>query len=117
MKEIITFIQSKDIAKEELFLQLKCTVEEGKILQYITKEYIGGRDALMVFDVLAEFYDVKTYAHLHKLTLIKSLLELGWLVQSNVFTNMKLSEMSKLELLNSSISLSSSFLKLILLPA
>ncbi len=111
MNELIKFIKSIDLEKDELFIQLKCNLEEGKILQHLTKEYINGRDALMVIDILSEFYDVKKYEHLHKLEVIKSLLELGWLVQ-NSFTPIKLSEISKLELLNSSVSLTPSFLKL-----
>ena len=111
MNELIKFIQSTNLEKEELFIQLKCNIEEGKILQYITKQYIEGRDALMVIDILSEFYDIKKYDHLYKLELIKSLLELGWLVQ-NSFTPIKLSEISKLELLNTSVSLTPSFLKL-----
>ena len=111
MKELINFIKSKNIQKEELFIQLKCNLEEGKILQHLTQEYINGRDGLIVIDVLSKFYDVKNLEHLGKLELIKSLLELGWLVQ-NSFTPVKLSEMSKLELLNSSVSLSPAFLKL-----
>ena len=112
MNEIIKFIQEKDISSTELYAQLKCTLPEATILQYITKEYIIGRDSLLVIDILAEFYDIKAYEHLEKISLIKSLLELGWLVQSNVFTNVKLSEMSNLELINTSVSLSSSYLKL-----
>lgn len=111
MNELIKFIQSTNLEKEDLFIQLKCNLEEGQILQYITKQYIEGRDALMVIDILAEFYDIKKYEHLYKLELIKSLLELGWLVQ-NSFTPVKLSEISRLELLNSSVSLTPSFLKL-----
>jgi hypothetical protein len=111
MNELIKFIQSTNLEKEDLFIQLKCNLEEGKTLQYITKQYIEGRDALMVIDILSEFYDIKKYEHLYKLELIKSLLELGWLVQ-NSFTPVKLSEISKLELLNSSVSLTPSFLKL-----
>ncbi len=112
MNEIITFIQSEDLTATELFAQLKCSEEEANILQHITKEYIVGRDTLLVIDILAEFYDIKNYEHLEKIAIIKSLLELGWLVQSNVFTTAKLSEITNLELLNSSISLSSSYLKL-----
>ena len=47
-----------------------------------------------------------------KLNLIKSLLEFGWIVQIS-FDQIKLNEISKLELLNSSISLSTSYLKLL----
>ncbi|RXI40266.1 AAA family ATPase [Malaciobacter mytili] len=112
MKEIIEFINAKDITKTTLFGQLKCTNEEAKILQYITKEYISGRDALIVIDILSEFYEIKNYEHLYKIDCIKSLLELGWLVH-NSFDHVKISDISKLELLNSSVSLSTSFLKLL----
>ena len=69
----------------------------------IFKEYVNGRDTLGVIDVLGEFYDLKTYKHLEKTDLIKSLLEFGWIVQVS-FDQVKLSEVSKLELINSSIS-------------
>ena len=112
MKELIDFIKSEKIEESNLFSQLKCSNEEGRILQYITKEYILGRDTIVVIDVLGEFYDLKTYKHLDKLKLIKSLLECGWLVQVS-FDQVKLNEISTLELLNSSISLSSLYLKLL----
>ncbi|RXJ98182.1 AAA family ATPase [Arcobacter sp. CECT 8986] len=112
MTEIIDFLKAEDVSKVPFYSQLKCTKEEAKILQYLTKEYITGRDALVVVDVLSEFYDVKKYEHLYKVESIKSLLELGWLVH-NSFEHVKISDISKLELLNSNISLSSAFLKLL----
>jgi len=112
MNEIIEFIKAKDVEKSTFFKQLKCSKEEARILQHITRQYIQGRDTSMVIDVLSEFYDVKTYEHLNKIQLIKSLLEFGWLVQSG-FDQLKLSEMSQLELLNSIITLSPAFLKLL----
>ena len=112
MKEVIEFIKSKDVEQTNFFSQLKCSEEEAKILQFITKEYVNGRDTLSVIEVLSEFYDLKKYEHLHKLDLIKSLLEFGWLVQVS-FDQVKLSEVSKLELINSSISLSSAYLKML----
>ena len=112
MKELIDFIKSKDIEDTNFFTQLKCTKEEAILLQFITKEYAQGRDSLIVIDVLTRFYDVEKFEHLEKLNLIKSLLEFGWLVQIS-FDQIKLNEISKLELLNSSISLSSSYLKLL----
>ena len=112
MKEIIEFIKSKDVEKSAFFNQLKCSTEEAKILQYITRQYIQGRDTLIVMDILSEFYDVKKYEHLNKIQLIKSLLEFGWLVQSG-FDQLKLSEMAQLELLNSVVTLSPAFLKLL----
>jgi SpoVK/Ycf46/Vps4 family AAA+-type ATPase len=112
MKEIIDFIQSADVEKSALFNHLKCSKKEAEILQFITKEYIKGRDTLVVIDILSEFFDVKKYEHLNHIDLIKSLLEFGWLIQSS-FDHVKLSEMSKLELLNSAVSLSAAFLKLL----
>lgn len=112
MQEIINFIKTKNIEETEIFKQLKCTKEEAVILQFMLKEYILGNDILLVLDVLGQFYDAKEYKHLEHLKLIKSLLELGWIVQSS-YNHLKLSEIAQLELLNSSITLSSMFLKLI----
>ncbi len=112
MKELIDFIKSKKVEDTNFYAQLKCTKEEATLLQFITKEYTQGRDSLVVIDVLTRFYDVEKFEHLEKLNLIKSLLEFGWLVQIS-FDQIKLNEISKLELLNSSISLSSSYLKLL----
>lgn len=112
MKEVINFIKAQDVEKTNFFGQLKCSKEEAKILQFMSKEYVNGRDTLGVIDILGEFYDLKTYKHLEKLDLIKSLLEFGWLVQVS-FDQVKLSEVSKLELINSSVSLSSAYLKML----
>ena len=111
MNEIIDFIKAKDVAESTFFKQLKCSKDEARILQFITKEYITGRDTLVVIDILSEFYDVKTYEHLLHIEQIKSLLGFGWLVQ-NSFDHIKLSDMSRLELLNSAVTLSPAYLKL-----
>ena len=112
MKEVISFIKAVDIEKTNFYSQLKCSIEEAKILQFMSKEYVNGRDTLGVIDILGEFYDIKTYKHLEKLDLIKSLLEFGWLVQVS-FDQIKLSEVSKLELINSTVALSSAYLKML----
>ncbi len=112
MNEIIDFIKAENVEDTTFFKHLKCSNEEAKILQYITKEYTTGRETLVVIDILAEFYDVKNFEHLHHVEKIKSLLGLGWLVQ-NSFDHIKLSDMSKLELLNSAVTLSPAYLKLL----
>lgn len=112
MKEVINFIKASDVEKTNFYSQLKCTAEEAKILQFMSKEYVNGRDTLGVIEILGEFYDIKNYKHLEKLDLIKSLLEFGWLVQVS-FDQIKLSEVSKLELINSTVALSSAYLKLL----
>ena len=112
MKDVIEFIKVKKIEKNKIFSQLKCSVEEAHVLQYVVKEYIVGNDTLVVYDILANFYEIKDYEHLQNLSIIKNLLELGWLAQNN-FNQLKLNEISTLELLNSTVTLSSSFLKLL----
>ena len=112
MNDVIRFIKAKEIEKNKIFLQLKCSVDEAKILQFIVKEYTAGNDTLVVIDILSEFYDIAKYEHLKNLTLIKNLLEFGWLSQNN-FNQLKLNEISKLELLNSTVTLSGPFLKLL----
>ncbi|RXJ66801.1 AAA family ATPase [Halarcobacter ebronensis] len=110
MNEIIDYIKAENVEKTTFFKHLKCSKAEARILQYITKEYILGRDTLIVIDILAEFYDLKKFEHLAHIKEIKSLLGLGWLVQ-NSFDHIKLSDMSQLELLNSAVTLSPAYLK------
>ena len=112
MKEVIDFLKAEDVTKSIFFKHLKCSKEEAKILQYITKQYTKGRESVVVFDILTEFYDVAKYEHLPKIKHVKTLLGLGWLVQ-NSFEHIKLSDMSQLEILNSSVTLSAAFLKLL----
>lgn len=112
MKEVINFIKAKNVEETTFFAQLKCSVEEAKVLQFMSREFVKGRDTLCVIDILTEFYDTKNYEHLDKLDLIKSLLEFGWLIQVS-FDQIKLSEASKLELINSTVSLSSAYLKML----
>lgn len=112
MKNVIQFIESKDVTTLDIYTQLKCDIEEVKVLQYLTKQYIIAIDNLLVIDILSEFYDLKKYEHLDKIYILKNLLELGWIVQSH-FSATKISELSQLELINTPVSLSSSFLKLL----
>ena len=112
MDNIISFIKSDKLETLDIYTQLKCSVDEVKILQHLTRQYIVGNDNIIVIDLLGEFYDLKEFEHLKHLSKIKNLLELGWIVQSN-FISTKLSELSQLELINTSIILSSSFLKLL----
>ena len=112
MKEIIEFIENKRLDTSSYLIKLKCSKDAVKILQYMTKGYVLGKNSLLVLDVLGEFYDISKYKHLEKIKEIKILLELGWLVQ-NTFEDLVLNEIANIELLNINISLSSSFFKLL----
>ncbi len=112
MKYVIDFLENRDIEKTFIYSQLKCSKEEAEILRYLTKQYVEGNEESSVIDILSELFSVKEYQYLEKLVLIKNLLELGWIIQHSL-TQTKISETSLLELLNTSVSLSSSFLNLL----
>ncbi|NPA82238.1 MAG: ATP-binding protein [Epsilonproteobacteria bacterium] len=112
MKYVIDFIEKKDVSKTLIYSQLKCSKEEGEVLRYLTKQYVEGNEEVSVIDVLSDLFPQNRYKYLEKLSLIKNLLELGWIIQHSL-TAHKTNETSLLELLNSTVSLSASFLKLL----
>jgi len=73
---------------------------------------VQGSVDLGVGEILIKLFGDKKYAHLQKLSLVKELIEQGWIVQNNFLTS-KIMDVSNLELLNSSVTLSSAFLKLL----
>lgn len=112
MKSLIEFLQTKDVEKSAVFEHLKCNKTEAVVLQYMSKKYMDGQDDILVRELLQDLYEGDEYEFLDYLGEIKNLLELGWLHQQS-FTPIKISEVTPLELLNSSVGLSSSFLKLL----
>ena len=78
----------------------------------LAKKYIKGQDDVLILEILQEIYEDKNYECIKHLSEVKILLELGWIHQQS-FTPVKISEVTPLELLNSSIGLSPSFLKLL----
>ena len=112
MKYLIDFIDVKNVEKAKIYEHLKCSAEEGKILQFMTKRFVGGVEDVIVSDMLQEIFGEDDYVYLDYLDTTKSALELGWIVQQS-FQPLKISDMSKLELLNSAVSLTPSFLKLL----
>ncbi len=112
MKYLIDFLENKDITKSKIFSHLKCSKNEALILRYLTKEYLEGSIDIVVLDILNSLFQKRDYEYLKFLPLVKNLLEQGWIIQGN-FLHVNISEVSNLELLNSSVSLSSSFLKIL----
>jgi len=111
LKTLVNFLDAKDASKSEIFSQLKCSDAEAKVLQHLTIKYMQGQDDLLVLELLQELFPSKKYAYLEHLGEIKNLLELGWLHQQS-FTPVKISDVTPLELLNTAVGLSPSFLKL-----
>lgn len=112
MRYAIDFLESRTVEKSMIYEQLKCSREGAQCLQMMTKEYVLGSVDLNVSEVLIKLFGDTNYEHLKHLPLVKELIEQGWIVQ-NHFLNSKSVDISHLELLNSSVTLSSAFLKLL----
>ena len=112
MKTLIDFLQTKEIKESPVFPHLKCSDAEAIMLQYLANKYIQGLDDVLVLELLQDLYNSENYLYLHHLGEVKLLLELGWLTQQS-FTPIKVSEVTPLELLNTAVGLSPSFLKLL----
>ncbi len=112
MKYLIDFIKSKKVEDSRIFNDLKCSTDEATILQLVIKRYIQGVEDSLVIEILQECFEYKKYEYLDYLPLIKNLINLGWLVQMN-FGQVKIQEVSNLELLNISISPSINLLRLL----
>jgi AAA+ superfamily predicted ATPase len=112
LKTLVNFLNTKDVEKSDIFLHLKTSVVEANILRYIAQKYVGGQDDVLVLTLLQDLYTSETYEHLDHLLELKNLLELGWLHQQS-FTPIKISEVTPLELLNTAVGLTPSFLKLL----
>jgi SpoVK/Ycf46/Vps4 family AAA+-type ATPase len=112
LKNLVDFLAQKKIEKSEIFVHLKCSQEEALMLQLLAKKYIEGEDDVLVLDLLQELYSAQKYEYLEHLDKLKNLLELGWLHQQS-FTPLKISEVTPLELLNTAVGLTPSFLRLL----
>ncbi|MDF1874768.1 ATP-binding protein [Sulfurimonas sp. SAG-AH-194-I05] len=112
MKSLIDFLETKNIKESAIFEHLKCNESEAKTLQHLAKRYMRGEDDSLILELLQELYGSEAYTFLTYLDEVKNLLELGWLNQQS-FTPVKISDVTPLELLNTSVGLSSSFLKLL----
>lgn len=111
METLIKFLDIKDVTKSQVFEQLKCNKIEAKMLQYLTLKYMQGQEDVLVLELLQELFPSPKYEYLDHLDELKNLLELGWFHQQS-FTPIKISDVTPLELLNTSVGLAPSFLKL-----
>lgn len=113
MKFLLDFLQNEKIKETTIFPHLKVSKEEAKVLQLLTKGFLAGNEDMVCLDILIELYGDENFIYLEHLGDIHRLLELGWIVQ-HPFTQIKVhAEPSKLEILNTPVSLSSAFIKLL----
>ncbi len=112
MKILNDFLNTKDVEKSSIFIHLKCSEDEAKMLRYVAKKYVEGQDDVLVFQLLQDLYTHTNYEYLDNLKGVKNLLELGWLHQQS-FTPIKIADVTPLELLNGAVGLTPSFLRLL----
>jgi SpoVK/Ycf46/Vps4 family AAA+-type ATPase len=112
LKILVDFLQNKKIEESQIFAQLKCSVNEALMLQHLAKKYMEGQDDVLVLELLNDLYEDNGFEHLSHLQEVKILLELGWIHQQS-FAPVKISEVTPLELLNTAVGLTPSFLKLL----
>jgi SpoVK/Ycf46/Vps4 family AAA+-type ATPase len=112
LKYLIDFLDNKNIEKSHIFAQLKCTVDEAKILRLLTSKFLQSQEDIAVFELLQEIYGADNYEYLSHFGEVKTLLELGWITHHS-FTPIKISELSVLELFNTPVALTSVFMKLL----
>lgn len=102
LKYLINFIEEKNVTKTKIFPHLKCTQQEAKILQYVCRRFVKGIEETAVLDILQDNFEYESYDYLNYLAVIKKLMDMGWIVQIS-FGQIKVQELSKLELLNTSV--------------
>jgi len=112
LKYLVDFLDNKTIEETHIFSQLKCTVEEAKILQLLTRKFLQSQEDVIVAELLQELYGADDYTYLSHFGEVKTLLELGWMTHHS-FTPLKISELSHLELYNTPVALTSIFMKLL----
>ena len=108
MEYILDFLEN-DVEKTKIYPHLKCSKEEAEILRYMLKAYISGIEDNYVYQIINDFYKVEDIEALKKIEIIQSLINKGWLVLSNL----RNANLTLIELFNSTISLSITFLKLL----
>ena len=112
MEHLINFIEAKKIEKANIYKDLKCSESEAKILQYICRRFVQGVEETSVLEILQDNFGSKNYDYLNHLHVIKQLIDLGWVVQIS-FGQIKIQEVSKLEILNSAVGPSMALLRLL----
>ncbi|MBU1667580.1 ATP-binding protein [bacterium] len=112
MKHLINFIEAKDVTRAKIYQHLKCSPQEAKMLQYICRRFVKGIEETAVLDMVQDNFEYEGYDYLAHLSVVKKLMDMGWIVQVS-FGQIKVQEVSQLEILNTSVGPSMSLLRLL----
>jgi SpoVK/Ycf46/Vps4 family AAA+-type ATPase len=114
MKFILDFIDTnKEVSQTLIFEELKCGQNEALILRTLCIFYMNGTWEMGTIELLQSSLEVEDFEYLKHLDLLENLLDLGWIVQSSFEQLYRGQEKLKIEILQSSFSLSHTMLKLL----
>ncbi|KAA6228142.1 MULTISPECIES: ATP-binding protein [unclassified Campylobacter] len=102
------------VEKTKIFKELKCSKNEGLILQELCKNYVNANPSVNTSSLLSTAFKNKNYEFLDYLQDVKNLIARGFIVQSSGFLkaiNSNKIQNSKLSLLQNDLSLSEYFLE------
>lgn len=110
MKYYLDFINSKNLSKNKLIKSINCSLQEARILQYMSKSLLENQNNFLVTNIIENTFNTKGSESVKYLKYIKSLLNLEYisLVNDNHANDIML-----LELLNNYIAISPIFLKIL----
>ena len=109
IKNIKQFLKAPK--KTEIFDILNINEKETKILQFMLKEYIKGKEDLKVKNIIEEVFNISDLEALDFIDNFIHLMDEGWIVNSSF--GAKTADLALLEIFNINVSLSIAFLKLI----
>lgn len=113
VRYLIDFLQTSNIYKAKIYPFLKCNQEEALILRHLCGEFLKGNHEIVCLEIIhALFVPKHEIEVVEYLPFFKNLLEAGWITQHTFLKTLPEKEVL-LELLNTAISLSVSFLKLV----
>ncbi|MDR0665517.1 MAG: ATP-binding protein [Helicobacteraceae bacterium] len=109
---LLDFIEAQSAKQSAIFAQLKCTEAEAELLRLLTKAYLEGATEISVYNLLSDAYKKERAGCVTRINEVRTLIDLGWVTLGG-FHHGRTSEIVSLELLRQSISLSTTFMKLI----
>ncbi|QKF63957.1 AAA family ATPase [Campylobacter corcagiensis] len=111
MKYLRDFLENS-VENSEIFKLLEISIDEARILKFMTTSYMDSVPANSVHSMLIALYGERDFAYLEGLESIKNLLDYGYIVRNlSIFKSEKIS--SKLMLLHSEVELSELFLSIL----
>ncbi|MDR2152318.1 MAG: AAA family ATPase, partial [Helicobacteraceae bacterium] len=109
---LLDFIEARSVKDSAIFAQLKCDEAEAELLRTLTRAYLEGATEISVYNLLSDAYKKARVNYITRINEVRNLIELGW-IALNGFHHGRTNEIISLELLHQSVSLSTTFMKLI----